>query len=435
MNDAKLGPASPIREGGAGKQTRDEKQPGPPKALQDPAQQKAASDQQAGRAPSPGRPVPPPARAARMRLRHWRLLASFVVMVAMPIAVLVIYLWSVALDQYSSVAGFTVRKEEGGNTSELIGGLAQIAGSSLSSDSDILYEFIHSQSLVRTIENEVGLIEHYSDYWDEDPVFALWRDPSIEDLEWYWRRIVRVSYDANSGLIEVRVLAFTPEKAQEIAQAIVRQSEDMINRLSEQAREDAMRYARNDLEEVVERLKRAREALTAFRSRTQIVDPEADLQGRMGVMNNLQQQLATALVDYDLLLETTHENDPRLAQGRRRIEVIRERIAQERKSFATRSAEDTPDGEDYPSLIAEYEGLVVDREFTEETYRASLAALDLARANAQRESRYLATYIQPTLAESSEYPRRFTIAGLCGLFLLLSWSVLALVYYSIRDRA
>ncbi|RMC36325.1 sugar transporter [Paracoccus alkanivorans] len=370
-----------------------------------------------------------------MRLRHWRLLASFVVMVAMPIAVLVIYLWSVALDQYSSVAGFTVRKEEGGNTSELIGGLAQIAGSSLSSDSDILYEFIHSQSLVRTIENEVGLIEHYSDYWDEDPVFALWRDPSIEDLEWYWRRIVRVSYDANSGLIEVRVLAFTPEKAQEIAQAIVRQSEDMINRLSEQAREDAMRYARNDLEEVVERLKRAREALTAFRSRTQIVDPEADLQGRMGVMNNLQQQLATALVDYDLLLETTHENDPRLAQGRRRIEVIRERIAQERKSFATRSAEDTPDGEDYPSLIAEYEGLVVDREFTEETYRASLAALDLARANAQRESRYLATYIQPTLAESSEYPRRFTIAGLCGLFLLLSWSVLALVYYSIRDRA
>jgi capsular polysaccharide transport system permease protein len=114
--------------------------------------------------------------------------------------------------------------------------------------------------------------------------------------------------------------------------------------------------------------------------------------------------------------------------------VIRERIAEERDAFAS-SPETGVGRQDYPRLIAEYEGLVVDREFAEETYRAALAGLDAARAQAQRQSRYLATYIEPTLAQSAEFPRRFVLAGLVGLVLVLGWAILALVYYSVRDRA
>ena len=47
----------------------------------------------------------------------------------------------------------------------------------------------------------------------------------------------------------------------------------------------------------------------------------------------------------------------------------------------------------------------------------------------------LATYITPTLAEEAEYPRRFMLSALAGLFLLLGWSIGALVYYSVRDRS
>lgn len=378
--------------------------------------------------------IMPPARPAFMKRRHFGLIASFLIVVVAPLLVVTFYLWAIAEDQYSSVAGFTVRKEDDTGASELIGGLAQLTGSSGTSDSDILYEYILSQTLVREIDAQVGLRKHFSAYWGKDPAFALWPDASIEDLEWFWQRVVRVSYDQSSGLIEVRVLAFLPDKARQIATEIIRKSQDMINMLNVQAREDAMRYALADLDDAVARLKRAREALTEFRTRTQIVDPDADIQGRMGVMNNLQQQLAESLIEFDLLQETTNAGDPRLEQARRRIAVIRDRIADERKSFATDTVGNTPSGEDYPSLLAEYEGLVVDREFAEESYRAALAAVDVARAKASRQSRYLATYVEPTLAETSEYPQRFVIAGLAALFLVLSWSVMALVYYSIRDR-
>ena len=378
--------------------------------------------------------VQPIARPAQLRRRHWGLIFSFLLMVLAPLAGIVFYLWTIAEDQYLSTTGFTVRSQESGGATELLGGLAQFASGSTASDSDILYEFIQSQEMVEAVEADVGLIAHYSAPWPEDWAFALWPEASMEDLTWYWQRIVGISYDAGTGLIEVTATAFDAATAQAITRAILSESQDRINALNTQAREDAMRYARADLEEAIGQLKEAREALTRFRTRTQIVDPEADIQSRMGVMSNLQQQLAEALIEYDLLRGTTNAGDPRLAKAQQRIEVIRERIRIERQTFTSDNTDTGGLGEDYPSLIAEYESLTVDREYAEQAYRAALTALEVARDDATRQSRYLATYIKPTLAQDSEYPKRYVLAPLAALFLLLIWSIVALIYYSIRDR-
>ena len=387
----------------------------------------------AGDAADPADAALAPVPAARMRRRHWGLILSFGLFVIVPVLVTAWYLWAVAEDQYGSVAGFTVRQEEGQGASELLGGLAALTGGTAAGDSEILYEFIRSQALIRRIDEDLDIRGHYSALWQDDPVFALEPDAAIEELADYWERVVRVSHDQGPGLLEVRVRAFDRDMAQAIATEIVAHSQDMINELNAQARADAMQFARTDLEEAVQRLAEARSALTAFRSRTQIVDPEADIQGRMGVMNNLQQQRAQALSDLDLLSETTSSGDPRLVQAERRIEVIRDRLARERVAVA-RGEEGAVEGQDYPSLISEFEGLVVEREFAEENYRASLAAMDLARDDVIRQSRYLATYIRPTLAETAQYPQRDVILGLVTLFALLSWAVGCLIFYSIRDR-
>lgn len=388
--------------------------------------------QAGGAAPASPVEVRPLAEIATFKKRHWGLLTSFLLIVLVPFLVAAWYLYGVAIDRYGSTAGFTVRSEETGSASEVLGGLAQFAGTSASSDSDILYEFIQSQELVEAIDNRRDLVSIYSAHWKEDPVFSIWPDASIEDVLWYWRRIVRIAYDQSTGLIEIRVLAFDPDTAQLIARDIVTESQNKINELNETARADAIRYAQADLDDAVERLKTARAALTAFRTRTRIVDPTADLQGQMGVVNSLQQQLAEALVEYDLLRDTSSTTDPRVVQVQRQIEVIRDRIAKERASFAQEEVGGV--GADYPTLMSEYEGLSVDQQFAEETYTAALTAYDVARANASRQSRYLASYIEPTLPQSSEFPQHEIILGLTGLFLLLAWGIMALVYYSLRDR-
>lgn len=378
--------------------------------------------------------VRPVAIAATMRRRHWGIALSFVTLVLVPVVVTMFYLWVIAADQYSSNTGFTVRSEERGAATDLLGGLASFGAGATNSDVDVLYEFIQSQEIVEKIDAKLDLRSLYSVYWPRDPVVALSPKASIEDLHAYWERVVRISFDGSNGLIDLEVLAFRPEDAKRIAEEIVAQSQEMINQLNETARADALRYAQADLDQAIQRIKDARGALTGFRTRTQIVDPQTDIETRLGVLQNLQQQLAEALVEADILEQTTTQNDPRLIQTRQKIAVIRSRIAYERRTFANAEEEVGSLGEDYPTLIAEYESLSVDLDFAEEAYRAALTAMDVAKSNALRQSRYLATYVNPTRSQSSEYPRRFVISGLTALLLFMLWGMAALVFYSLRDR-
>ena len=381
---------------------------------------------------SPAAIVKPPAGTSRFQGRHAMALLSFLVFVVGTSVVSGWYLWTRAADQYASHIGFSVRAEEGSPSISSLLGPLDLGGSS-TPDADILYLFIQSQDLVARIDAELDLRNIWSKVDPSlDPIFAYSPPGTIEELLEHWKRKVRVVYDTSNGLIEVRVLAFTPEDAQAIAAAILAESTALINDLSNTAREDAIGYARDELSKTAARLKQARLALTEFRNRTQIVDPSIDLQGQASILYSLQQQLAETLISFDLLSETTREGDPRIAQVERRIKVIKTRIDEEKSKLGIGTSTSTDKA--YASLVGEYESLVVDREFAEQSYTVALVSFDSATSEAVRQTRYLAAHVRPTLAEKSEYPRRETLLGVITLFAFLLWSVLALVTYSLRDR-
>ncbi len=376
-------------------------------------------------------PAPRLARSARFKQRHWSVMLSFLFGVVLPVALVAWYLWERAADQYASTVAFSVRTEDSSSALELLGGITALSGSS-SSDTDILYEFLQSQELVAAIDAEVDLRRVWAGD-PGDPVFAFDPSGTIEDLVGHWDRMVRIYYDDGAGLIEVRVRAFAAEDAQRVAQTLFAHSSEMINALSDIAREDAIRYAREELEVAVDRLKTAREAVTTFRNANQLVDPSVDLQTQAGLLGNLEGQLANALIEYDLLTLSTRSNDPRVTQAERRIEVIRDRIAAERRKLGLAGA-GAGEEDVYANLFGEYERLVVDREFAEQSYTSALASYDGAQAEARRQSRYLAAYVQPTLAESPRYPEREMLLALAAVLILLIWSTLVLVVYALKDR-
>lgn len=375
----------------------------------------------------------PLASPARIQPRHRALMFGMTLVIALPVLLVSIYLVFFAKPQFASEVGFTIRQEESGSASDIMGGLSGLLGSPVQSNADLLFEYVQSQEIVRQISAEFDLRTHYSEGWPWDPAFSIWPSATIEDLHAFWNRMARITYDQSSGLMLVQIRARDPLTAQQLAQLVVSESERMINNLNATARADSMRNAEVDLESALERLRSAREALAHFRARTQILDPQADIQGRMGVLNVLQQQLAEALVEYDLLLtQTESTNDPRLRQLERRVEVIRNRIDEERRIFTQQNV--TVDQTDYPSLLAQYESLLVDQTFAEATYQAALTAADTARSNADRQTLYLANFIRPSLAESAQYPQSLLIIFLTAVFATLAWSVMALIYYSLRDR-
>lgn len=375
---------------------------------------------------------PPTVAVARLQRRHIALLAFFLGWVVLPLLVAAGYLYGVAKDQYASHIGFSVRSEEVSSAFELLGGLSDLSGSS-STDTDILYEFIRSPQMVRAVDEKLDLQKIYKH--QGDPVFTLGDDVRIEALSRYWERMVKVFYDNSSGLIEIRVLAFDPADSHAIAEAVFDESSQMINRLSAIAREDTTRYAREELDRALERLKSARQAKITFQSRTQIVDPAADIQGRMGLLNTLNAQLAEISIERELMLENALSGDPRLTQIESRLAAIQKLIQEERNRFGNEtSGQDGAPEEAYADLLGEFEVLEVEREFAEKAYLSAQATYDAALAEAQRTSRYLATYLGPTQAETAEYPQRITLLATIAIMLFVSWAVLVMVYYSLRDR-
>lgn len=369
------------------------------------------------------------AKPARMRFRHWVMVLSFLVMVVGPVAAVGVYLYNYAADQYVSKVGFSVRKEEGGAAFDILGSLSTFSGSS-STDTDILYKFIQSQELIETAERKLDLSRIYQKA-ENDPVFSLKSNATIEDLIDYWAAMVRIYYEPGTGLIEIETRSFDPQDSRKIATFILEQSSEMINQLSTVARNDTINYAREDLEQAEGRLRAAESALTMFRNETQIVDPVADIQGRMGLLNSLQAQLAAALIELDLLMLTTREGDPRIERESRKVTAITNRIGEERQKLGV---DDGQNDNAFANLTSKFERLQMDRNFAQKAYVLSLSAYDKSVAEARRQSRYLAAYEKPTLAQSPQHPQRKTLLGVTFVLIFGIWAIFILVYYSLKDR-
>ena len=353
-------------------------------------------------------------------------------MVVAPASLTGWYLWERAVDQYASHVGFSVRKEEVGSAVELLGGITELSGSS-SSDTDILYEFLQGQDLVAEIDGDLDLRSVWSRANpDIDPVFSYHPPGTIEDLMDHWERMVKIYYDAGTGLIDLRVLAFDPDDAHAIATRIYERSSAMINELSAIAREDAIGYARDELEQAENRLREARIAIQAFRNRTQIIDPTIQTQAQSGLIGALETQLAEAQIELQLLIATARPTDPRITQTELKIDVIQRQIKAERAELGLEG--ETGDKSSVADLVGEYEALAADLDFAQQAYTGARATYDAARNEARRQSRYLTAHVRPTRAESAQSPQRITILSLVTLFLFLFWSVVLLVAYALRDR-
>lgn len=372
----------------------------------------------------------PRVRTSRLRTRHMVLMVSFVLMVMIPSALSAWYLWFKAADQYASTVSFSVRQEQSSSAISLLGALPSLSGSS-SADTDIIYDYINSQQLVAEIEAELKVSQIWSQP-EGDLIYAYDPSGTIEDLTDYWRDMVKVYYDSVTRLIEVRVLAFSPEEAQVITRLIFDKSTELVNKLNAISRADAVRYATEELKETEGRLREARQAMTTFRARNQIIDPTSAVTGQSMVLQQLQQELVKTQIELGLLSGTGLSDDPRRPVMEKRIAVIEQQMELERKKLGV--GENGEPGSAMVSIVSEYERLFVDLEFAEGAYRAARAAYDVAQAESRRRTRYLAAHVVPTMAESSRFPERGVTWAVLSVFLLLTWSILSLVYYAVRDR-
>ena len=194
------------------------------------------------------------------RARARRLLRRVALWVGLPTMLAIAYYGFWATPHYESIAVFTVQSNKG-SAGSLDGLSALLPGvSSSPRDAMLVREFALSRTMLAHLDKEQGLSDHYrdpsADFWSR-----LSSDASRESLYEYYTSRIAVSYSADAGTLSLRVRAFSGEKAQVLARAIITASEKMVNAMSARARTDKLAFIQKQVDASEQRLARARKAV------------------------------------------------------------------------------------------------------------------------------------------------------------------------------
>lgn len=365
--------------------------------------------------------------------RPSRLLVSFILCVVLPLLAATLYYASFATDRYSARSGFSIRGIDTNAGIDGIGALTGLASTgSTTSDSYIVLSYLGSRELLEAVDLELDLRGVYSSR-DVDPLSRLDVDATVEDFLKYWNRRIHTQFDPTSGIIEFEVQSFSPEHAQEIAAAVLRLTQTLVNELSANARNDALRFAREEVELQEARLRQALSTIRDFRASEQSVDPSASAALEIELIASLEARLIDVNARIAALRQTLDENAPSLTALRRNAEALAAQIVERREAIGSEVL-----GESGVSAVSQqlalYEELEVERSLAQQAYASSLASLEQARRDADRQQRYLAIHLRPQAPESAQYPRSLRNLLIIGFALVAAWGIGALMTYSVRDH-
>ena len=349
---------------------------------------------------------------------------AFIAVVVVPVLAASLYLAIFAADQYASEARFAVRGGERGP----IDPLSMISGSSgHTQDSLIIADYIRGQGMVTELEKTLNLREMFSTS-KADWLFSFNPQKPIEKLARYWRWHVDVNVDSMSGIITVVVRAFTPEDALAISKAVIAASEKLVNDLSERARRDALKQAQSELTLAENTLQDRLKAMRELRNREGLLDASKTSDAMIKLIGDLRLELARMDSEYANSRRSVSETSPQMRVLEARIRSARDqlRLMEARVTQSPRAGGGAAGSAGNDPALAEslgrFDRLNLEQGFAQKQYVEAAAMFERARMELDTQHVYLATFLQPVLAQDALYPKKGWILAALAAICLVLWS-------------
>lgn len=355
----------------------------------------------------------------------WRLII-FALIVLVPFLASALYYAFIAADQYTAEARFAVRsladedKEEESDVSIL-------KMSPSSQDAYVVTSFIHSTEILRRISTHLDykamFVRDGSDFYAEfDP-----RD-SAEEFLTYWNHQVSTYIDGPSGIVVLRVRTFSPEDSIKLANAILEESEKLINELSTRSRNDMIESTRAEVERTGKTYGEALAELNRFQKESGLLSPQAQAEETGKLLTGLMAQK----LEFDSRLFVIQQSNGIDSPTYRQLVLSRNSV--EAQIEELRNQMTGKEVESFANTLNAFARLETDRMVAEKLYEVTRRHYEMSLAAAMRKALYLTVFVRPMLPEEALYPKRIMTPALTLFFLFVLWATLSLAWASIEDH-
>ena len=361
----------------------------------------------------------------RTILSNW----LFLVTVAIPTVIAIVYYGFLASDIYISESKFVVRSPDK-STATGLGVILKSAG--FANAGDELYaaqSFATSRDALRALNRNGEFKKAYSrpeiSIVDRFNPFGL--SGTFEQLYRYFQKKVSLQNDSASSITTLTVRAYTPEDAYKFNQQLLEMSEATVNRLNARGRTDMVQYAQQEVDLAKAKAQQAAIALAAYRNRSGTVDPEKQAEAQMQMVSKLQDSLIAAKAELSQLQMYTPENP--------RIPVVQTQIATIQREMGRELGQVAGNRRSLSAAAVQYQRVALENDFASKQLAAALASLEEARSETQRKQAYVERIVQPNLPDDPLEPRR--LRGIVATFVLglVAFAILRMLLAGVKEHA
>ena len=331
--------------------------------------------------------------AKRRRRKSMLLLIRLAFFVFLPTIFAGYYYYAVATPMYATKSEFVIQNADGGVGSGA-GSFLQSAGLG-SPDSIGVQGYLLSREAMQRLDADEGFKAHFADP-SIDPIQRLDEGASDEDAYKLYKRNVKIGYDPTEGILKMEVIAADPQTSQRYSEILISYAEEKVDNLTLRKRADQMKGAQEGFEEAEAKWLEALAEKERLQIERQVLDPTGEGSLLMGQISNLETLLLDQQLKEERLKNNSRPNQAQLSAVQDEIRILTAQIAELRRRVDKLAR--------IQGQLAEAETLVLTRAAL---MQQSLQQLEIARVEANKQTRYLETNVNPTAPDSPTYPRSF----------------------------
>ena len=200
--------------------------------------------------------------------------ALFVALVTLvlvvPNVVAILYFGLLASSQFQSETRFTVRTSEPTHVGDTLAKVSGIPSAMVAQDTQIVANYLVSRGMLDRLEARFDFTRIFGRN-DIDWYARLAADARVEDRLDYWEDMASASVSPTSGIVTVKIQAFSATEAQDLAQAVVAASEELVNQMNDRIWADVTGSARDEVTQATAQLSQARVRLQEARNKAGIL--------------------------------------------------------------------------------------------------------------------------------------------------------------------